>query len=135
IFIMHDAGYSPLNVARKVDQGEISGIQILNNTFYNTTGAGNDAVKMTSVVNGLVVDNVSIGYADFAQISGGGVTLSKNVSSGPYGMVDYVNFNFHLTSNSPLINAGIDDGLRDDFDGTSRPQGTSMDIGAFEYKP
>jgi hypothetical protein len=134
VFIMHDTGYSPLNISRDTDQGEISGIQVINNTFYNTTGAGNDAVRMISVVNSRVINNVSIGYRNFAQINGGSVALNNNVSSGNYGMVDYQKFDFHLTSNSPLINAGIDAGLREDFDGKPRPYGGGFDIGAFEYQ-
>ncbi len=135
IFIMHDSGYSPMNIVRKSGQGVISGIKVLNNTFYNTTGAGQEAVKLTSISNGLVEDNVSIGYGKFATITGGTVSLAKNVASGPYGMVDYPHYNFRLTSGSPLINAGVSDGVPTDFAGVARPQGGSYDIGAFEYLP
>jgi hypothetical protein len=41
---------------------------------------------------------------------------------------------FHLRSNSPLIDAGIIlAGVPTDFDGVQRPQGRGFDIGAFEY--
>ena len=44
---------------------------------------------------------------------------------------------FHLQPGSPAIDAGADlraDGVATDFDGTSRPQGDSLDIGAYEYQ-
>jgi len=41
--------------------------------------------------------------------------------------------NFHLQSTSPAIDAGVDVGLTEDYDGTSVPQNSIPDIGAFEY--
>ena len=40
---------------------------------------------------------------------------------------------YHLTTNSPCIDAGIDAGVYDDIDGDLRPQGLGFDIGADEY--
>jgi len=41
---------------------------------------------------------------------------------------------FHLQPDSPLINAGIHlSEVANDYDGNSRPRGTSYDIGAFEF--
>lgn len=49
---------------------------------------------------------------------------------------DFAAGDYHLTSTSSAIDAA-DPGANNmvDFDGTSRPQGTRSDIGAFEYKP
>ena len=46
-----------------------------------------------------------------------------------------LNWNFHLQSNSPLIDAGYNLGslITSDFDGITRPQGVGYDIGAYEY--
>jgi hypothetical protein len=133
VFIMHDSGYTPLRFNRKSGQSAISNMQVINNTFYNTTNSGQEAVSMVNIANGKIINNVSIGYSRLAEVSGGSVVNSNNVQSGNYGMVDYPNFNFRLTSQSPLINAGMDAGFRDDFDGKPRPQGAGFDIGAFEY--
>ena len=43
--------------------------------------------------------------------------------------------NFHLLPSSPAIDAGLDIGLTEDFDGTSIPQMDGPDIGAFEFTP
>jgi PKD repeat protein len=44
------------------------------------------------------------------------------------------NGNFHIQSSSPCVNAGASlSQVTDDFDGNSRPQGSSWDTGAFEY--
>jgi len=46
--------------------------------------------------------------------------------------VDPGNGNFHLWSDSPAINAGVDVGLTQDFGGNPIPQGPAPDIGVYE---
>jgi hypothetical protein len=46
--------------------------------------------------------------------------------------IDASNGDFHLQSDSPAINAGVPTIIKD-IEGTSRPQGPSYDIGAYEY--
>jgi hypothetical protein len=41
---------------------------------------------------------------------------------------------FHLQPTSPCINAGVNVGLTQDYDGKSVPKGGTPDIGAFEYE-
>jgi hypothetical protein len=135
IFIMHDTGYSPLNVDTLDPLYPLTDIYVYNNTFYNTTGTGTAAIVMDTVTNGNIVNNAVIGYSSLSLVMGGTVTESNNNITGPYGMVDYPNLNFHLQRSSVLIDSGTDNGVTGDYDGTSRPQGTTHDIGAYEYKP
>lgn len=46
--------------------------------------------------------------------------------------VDFLKKDFSLLAGSPAIDQGVDVPVRDDFDGTQRPQGGIYDIGAFE---
>jgi hypothetical protein len=130
IFIMHDAGYSPLAV---YGDRYVSNIKVYNNTFYNTTGQGSPAVYMEDVIGSQVINNVSIGYSQIAELTGTGNLISNNTWDGEYGMVDYLHLDFHLLPNSPLIDAGVNTDAITDFDGIPRPQGNSFDIGAYEY--
>jgi hypothetical protein len=49
------------------------------------------------------------------------------------GWVDPAGGNYHLLKESAGIDAGINIGTVDDYEGTLRPQGTQVDMGAFEY--
>jgi parallel beta-helix repeat protein len=57
-----------------------------------------------------------------------------NVGYGGFGFVDLQNYDFYLTSNSPLVDSGYNLGYLNpnDFDGNIRPQGAGYDIGAYE---
>ncbi|HFA50626.1 MAG TPA: T9SS type A sorting domain-containing protein [Bacteroidetes bacterium] len=58
---------------------------------------------------------------------------TSNISEDPL-FVDAAAGDFHLRSGSPCIDAGIAAGApNDDYEGTVRPQGTAVDIGAFEF--
>ena len=64
------------------------------------------------------------------------IELATRLTASP--AVTYVNpgsFDLHLKLSSPAINASIMLSLvPTDMDGVPRPQGTSHDIGAYEYK-
>jgi len=67
-------------------------------------------------------------YADFA--------TNAPENNGSYEdplLTDPNNGDFTLQANSPAIDSGYNTGLTDDFEGTSRPQNSIYDIGAFEY--
>ncbi len=56
-----------------------------------------------------------------------------NITQNPL-FVNSTSGDYHLTKDSPCIDAGIDtDAPNVDFDGTSRPQGMGFDIGAYEF--
>ena len=50
------------------------------------------------------------------------------------GFVDAAGHDYHLLATSPCINAGVDVGLTEDFEGNTVPQGATPDIGAYEYE-
>lgn len=47
----------------------------------------------------------------------------------------FTTFDFHLLPNSALRDAGVDVGVVADAEGTARPLGSAVDIGAYEYEP
>ena len=49
--------------------------------------------------------------------------------------VDAANFDFHLKSTSPAIDAGTNAGYSQDIEGNPVPSGSAVDIGAYEYQP
>jgi len=62
----------------------------------------------------------------------GPATLTGNVDEDPL-FVDLPGFDFRLQATSPARDAGAEVSVASDFDGLSRPQGPSQDIGAFEF--
>jgi len=64
-----------------------------------------------------------------------GETMGDNYIIGSPQFVDAANGDFHITSESPAIDAGLlDDAPEEDFDGAARPEGEGIDIGAYELK-
>lgn len=59
--------------------------------------------------------------------------LDEHSISGDPLFTDLSDFDFTLQEGSPAINAGTDVGLDSDHMGTSIPQGSSSDIGAYEF--
>ena len=106
--------------------------------------------KNTSFKNLTVRNNIIKGNAGF-YIPGGLKLQYHNVDHNLYNVAtsnyygansingspcfaDPANGNYRLLSNSPAIDAGSSDSAPlVDFDGVSRPQGSEVDIGAFEY--
>jgi parallel beta-helix repeat protein len=82
----------------------------------------------------------SIVYDYNLHFGGNAVALTgSHLVKGDPKFVDAANNDFHLLSESPAINKGIDSlqgsaAPAADFDGNSRPDGGGFDIGAFEYK-
>jgi len=48
--------------------------------------------------------------------------------------IDADDYDFRLQSSSPCIDAGVNVGLTEDYEGNSVPWGTGVDIGAFEFR-
>jgi hypothetical protein len=117
----------------------LSGIDIKNNILYGNGGYGISSWEAHG--SGVAVDrNLSLGNAsgDYDFTRGGSdysYTLGTTISAGPL----FVNstsaaFDPHLRAGSPAIDAGAALALvTDDLEGSRRPQGTTWDIGAYEY--
>ena len=74
-----------------------------------------------------------LSFTDWQALSKTGRTFDPNSIVADPLFVDPDNGNFHLRSGSPAIDAGIDVGLTQDFEGNPVPQGNAPDIGAYEY--
>ncbi len=48
--------------------------------------------------------------------------------------IDSANFDYHLKSNSPAVDAGTSLGYSEDIEGNAVPSGSAVDIGAYEYQ-
>lgn len=159
IFIMHDPGYSPMTFYHMDGQAAISNMYVINNTFVHVNGIGTAAIWFRNITGAYAINNLFIDYGEqnssYILIEGGAdIQISNNavyksdnlvpkegmlpddiwLSSPEF--IDYQNGNFRLKSTSALINKGFNASawVTDDFDGISRPQDGSFDIGAFEYK-
>jgi hypothetical protein len=136
-------------------------IHIFNNTIFRSTGNGGAGIYLiTANVENIVIQNNLVAFDPkwVGQITlahpeiQNQVTVDHNLTYGrrlcsndfpdcynyigitqdPQ-FVDIPSLNLQLQSTSPALNAGIDVGIYTDYHGTTRPQGSSFDIGAFEY--
>jgi hypothetical protein len=108
-----------------------TGAKIYHNTVYKNTGYG---VRVTgepaTLKNNIAYLNSLTPVSDIASPPS---VVSNNLTSNPY-FADGAASNFYLLGSSPAINKGsVVSEVTRDCVGTSRPKGTSHDIGAFEY--
>jgi len=75
----------------------------------------------------------TMNFAGWQNLVRPGSTFDPNTIIADPMFVDPDNGDFRLQAGSPAIDAGIDVGLTEDFEGNSIPQGTAPDIGAYEY--
>jgi hypothetical protein len=81
-FTMHDAGYTPLRVNRKDGQYPIYNLQVVNNTFKNVTGNGNEAISFVSVTDSEISGNTVTGFDEAVKLSScSNVTVYNNGST------------------------------------------------------
>ena len=125
------------------------GHEIYHNTVYNNGNVDNSVGKSGGgilaygaiIKNNIIYNNngrkgnIAAGTADHNYVypTSPGTTGTNAITVSDPKMADPANANFILLSSSPLIDAGINVGITNDYIGTSRPQGAGYDIGAYEY--
>jgi nitrous oxidase accessory protein NosD len=138
-------------------KGSISNVSVYNNTIdnskaKNTSNPTGLYFRYPTMSNIMVQNNIIVtsGTAFIFETTVASLTVDHNLvsaatlSSGMTGFNDpnlvqgnpmFVN-EYHLGASSPAIDRGKNSiSLRFDFDGTSRPKGAAIDIGAFEFVP
>jgi parallel beta-helix repeat protein len=86
------------------------------------------------------IDNSGGSVTEDYNLFFGNITNTVGVTSGGHSLVgdprfvDLLHDNYHLLSNSPAIDHGIDAGVYTDLDGHPRPFGPGFDIGAYEFQ-
>ncbi len=127
-------------------------ILIRDNVFYEATGAGLLTTTASSQWITSLTEDYNCWYQSSAPVA---VLYELNLSYTMAQFAAYQSFtgkgahsivadpklanasgaDLRLLVGSPCIDAGIDVGSGPDFDGVARPQGSQVDIGAFEYRP
>ena len=104
-----------------VTAGHQTQLYVVNNTIVNDLGSGGFISSLPGGTSGKIVNNI---FAGIGSVPGatGTLTVTPNLASNPIssaGLVDAVNFDYHLTLASPAINIGTDPGT--DAGGTVSP--------------
>jgi hypothetical protein len=106
--------------------------QIYNNTVVNSKEVGISGKG----ANAQVFDNIVAGTPE-RTLEGPATNFFNNLtgSVAATGFVNPAAGNYHLTASSPAVDAGRASGIFPafDYDGTSRPQGSKTDLGAYEF--
>ncbi len=148
--------YSGLTIAGWGEAGNahpISQVYVVNNTIWGNgeSGWGPGIVLENPEADDVVIRNNLLSQNGGGQLEaesvGDNLVVDHNLFDGsgaPYGtdyvegsplLADTADGNFHLQEGSAAIDQGSATGAPPvDFDGTSRPQGSGYDIGAFEYE-
>ncbi|MGH8655639.1 MAG: Ig-like domain-containing protein, partial [Gammaproteobacteria bacterium] len=120
-----------------LDDGKnMRNITIINNTTYNNGaepghGGAGIVVNYPTATNVTVRNNIAYKNIDW-QLSSNVGTVDHNLITDPH-FVNEAARDFHLKSTSPAINTGSSVGApTTDYDGKARPQGSALDIGAYE---
>jgi hypothetical protein len=101
----------------------------------NTIIAGHYGVGIAANASCTATLEATLWYDNGMDTDGEGTILTGTVNvTGNPSFVDPDVWDYHLTSGSPAIDAGVEAGVTSDLDGEPRPQGDAPDIGADEFR-
>ncbi len=154
----HYNGFNFGHYGEPASSRPLKNIQVVNNTFHanGTSGWGGGVYIESQDAETILIRNNICAYnvtfqilaetdvplpqftIDYNLIHGfrseEGELRGENFVEGDPMFKDSSIGDYHLTEGSPAVDAGFaDQAPADDFDGTGRPQGASIDIGAFEF--
>ena len=120
----------------QIRNNNITYFKIFHNTLYNNSEYGIDVVSSSN--SNLVEIKNNIAYGNKIgqlYIQPNNIVATNFVTNPQFISTDPLSSDFlKLSTNSPAIDAGVTiSSITTDFFGTSRPQGTGYDIGAYEY--
>jgi hypothetical protein len=160
--ILYNAGYGAIHLWHDADHVNVSNNTIFNNPFGIIVGTGNWYFRTTTgdynnISNNILIDNnyaiseMSSGIHGTHNYYANNLTFRNNVNYDTYaensshvsgGIIadpQFVNYiktgggDYHLKSTSPAIDKGSATyAPATDIDGVARPQGSAVDIGAYE---
>lgn len=118
--------------------GDISNIEIRNNIIYGgfgrpirfTDNGGSPEINTADINNNDFYGNTNTAISYGAGVVYNDIDDTGNITTDPT-FVGGSPYDFHLQAGSPCINAGIDVGLTEDYDGQAVDD--PPEIGAYEY--
>jgi hypothetical protein len=116
--------------------GSTENVQVYNNTIYNVEEFGiqidSTVVKASTLT---IRNNILYAYGNAGISDFGLAQKSNNLIGINPAFVNAAGGDFHLSAESPARDRGMELGsVSTDIEGVPRPQGSGLDIGAYEYR-